>query len=139
MAPKPSKVTKASQSQKMGHTRLRSKAGLLNSQGELPTPETTPEPEEGRRKVKQLQQATESDNSSSDEDKAQAQVNEIDRIGKCSDKDEAAAEVLQLETGSSEDVATSAWVRLGCLLHPEYCRIDNAQDAFESRYRTVSG
>ncbi|KJZ68401.1 hypothetical protein HIM_12207 [Hirsutella minnesotensis 3608] len=107
--------------------------------GHLATPEPTPGVEDARiaadiaRRVEDAKQqassATAKPSTQSPQDAVKAVDEEIERIMKC--PKDAYAEILAVDPSSSDTDKLTAWRRLGCMMHPQYCQQQNAKDAFE--------
>lgn len=56
---------------------------------------------------------------------------EIERILGCNDSDND--DILDAGEGATEEERLDAWIGVGCNLHPKYCNLDKAKDAYESK------
>lgn len=106
----------------------------------LPSPSPTPAVEDGRVQADEQRRLREesglmnkdgpTDTTSEDPNEAE---NELERVLGC--KDDAYADILNIKDG---DDATEAWQQLGCLLHMTYCKLDQAEVAYQSRFGMAS-
>lgn len=101
------------------------------SRANLPTPEPTPGVDAGRIAADEARRAAEA-TIIEEEEETEDPKKELERILGCAD--DAHAEILRVEPDASDDDILRAWRQLGCLVHPQYCQLEKAKDAFKSRW-----
>lgn len=104
--------------------KTRSRATLL-------TPEPTPGVDVERIAADHTRKVAETDTNAPVEEESKDPKQQLERVLGCAD--DAHSEILDIEPDASEDDILSAWRQLGCLLHPTYCQLEKAKDAFNSR------
>jgi hypothetical protein len=112
-------------------TQAASKKPNLCPRTNLPTPEPSPAVETGRVAADEARKAAEANSKASEEEEPEDPKKELERILGCAD--DAHVEILGVEPNASEDDVLAAWRHLGCLLHPKYCQLEKAKDAFQSK------
>ncbi len=104
-------------------------AKTTRSQGRLLSPDLTPAVEEARIAAENARR-----NAANAQAEKKATTDsteqEIKRILNCAE--DSYAETLAVDPASSEDDTLVAWVHLGCMLHPTYCKTENAEASFKS-------
>lgn len=119
-----------------GNAGTDAKDKVNHSSGKLPTPEPTPGVDAARvaadqaRKVANAQQDSTS-SAGSEEDAAKTSLQEIERVLKCEPNSYAA--ILSVPPTASEEELLVSWRRLGCMVHPNYCKHEKVKAAFESK------
>ena len=106
------------------------------SRANLPTPEPTPGVDAGRIAADDARRAAEA-TITEEEEETEDPKKELERILGCAEN--AHAEILGVEPDASADDIIRAWRWLGCLMHPGYCQLEKAKDAFNSRFSLELG